>query len=172
MSWCRQEAIRQRRALMYPTSMTRNGANDFDGGENDLMIQGLGLRSWKNEAWRYCSRWDTSWVGEFSDWLLLNISVTLKWIGSINPKYWWYDGPMVIWPVNEITQPDSIMVMEWKCHVQERLATNKVSSSFIPNFPQSLLTSTSLFLSRLRGITYACFIIFPSGKTVAMLWRA
>ena len=140
----------------------------FSGGENDLMIQGSGWRSWKNEVWRYCSGWDVSWVGEFFERLLLNISVTLKWIGSVNPKNGWYGGPMVIWPVNGITQPDSIMVMEWKCHVQERLATNKVSSSFLPNFPQSLLTSTSLFLSSLRRITYACSIIRPSGEPVAM----
>ena len=35
-------------------------------------------------------------------------------------------------------------------------------------FPQSLLTSTSLFLSSLRRITYACCIIFPSGKPVKL----
>ena len=138
------------------------------GCENDLMIQGSGWRSWKNEAWRYCSGWDTSWVGEFSDRLLLNISATLKWIGSVNPKNGWYGGPMVIWPVNGITQPDSIMVMEWKCHVQERPTTNEVLQVFFPIFPKSLLTSTSLFLSSLRRITYACYIIFPSGKPVAM----
>jgi len=140
----------------------------FCGGENNLMIQCSGWQSWRNEVWRYCSRWDTSGIGEFSDRLLLNISVKLKWIGSINPKYGWYGGPVVVWLVNEITQPDSIMVMEWKCHVQEWLATNKVSSSFLPNFPQSLLTSTFLFLSSLRRITYACSIIFPSRKPVAM----
>ena len=35
-------------------------------------------------------------------------------------------------PVNETTQAD--MDAERKCDVQERLATNKVSSSFLPNF--------------------------------------
>ena len=138
------------------------------GGENDLMIQGSGWRSWKNEAWRYCSGWDTSWVGEFSKQLLLNISATLKCIGRINPKSGWYSVPMVIWPVNGITQADSIMVMEWKYHVQEQPATNKFSSSFLPNFLQSFLTNTSLFLSSLRRITYACYIILPSGKPIAM----
>ena len=29
MSWCRQEVTHRRRALMNPTSMTRNGENDF-----------------------------------------------------------------------------------------------------------------------------------------------
>ena len=140
----------------------------FCKGENDLMIQGSGWRSWKNEAWRNCSGWYISWVGEFSERLFLNISVTLKWIGSVNPKSGWCSGPMVIWSVNEITQPNSIMVMEWKCHVQEWPTTNKFSSSFLPNFPQSFLTSTSLFLSSLRKITFACSIIFPSSKPVAM----
>ena len=140
----------------------------FCGGENHLMIQGSGWRSWKNEAWRYCSGWDPSWVGEFSEQLLLNISMTLKLIGSVNPKSGWYNGPMVIWLVNEITQPDSIMAMEWKCHVQEQPTTNKVSLIFLPNFPRSFLTSTYLFFSSLRRIKYACSIIFPSRKPVAM----
>ena len=69
-------------------------------------------------------------------------------------------------PVNQTTQPG--MDAEGKCHVQERLATNKVSSCFLPIFPQSLLTSTSLFLSSLRRITYACSIIHPSVKPVAI----
>ena len=73
MSWCRQEVTRRRRALMNPTSTTRNEANDF-GGENDLTIQGSGWWSWKNGAWMYCSGWD---IGELSEWLLLNISATL-----------------------------------------------------------------------------------------------
>ena len=89
-----------------------------------------------------------------------------RWIGSVNPKDGWCDGPMVIWPVNGTTQPGSDA--ERKCHVQEQLATSKVFSSFLPNFHQSLLTSTSLFLSSLRRITYACSIICPSGKPVTM----
>ena len=78
------------------------------------------------------------------------------------------DGVMDQWwgPVNAKTQPG--MDAEGKCHVQEWLATNKVSSYFLPNFPQSLLTSTSLFLSSLRRITYACSIIRPSGELVAI----
>ena len=73
MSWCRQEVTRRRRALMNPTSMTWNRANEF-GGENDMMIHCSGRRPWKNGAWMYCSGWDT---GEFSEQLLLNIPVTL-----------------------------------------------------------------------------------------------
>ena len=144
VSWRRQEAIHHRRALINPTSMTRNGTNDFNGGENDLRTQGSGWQSWKYGEWMYCSGWDT---GEFSERLLLNISATVTWwIGSINPKYGWCNGTMVMWPVNGTTQPD--LDAEWKCHVQERLATNKVFSSFLPNFPQPLLASTSLFLSK------------------------
>lgn len=164
MSWCWQEAIRHRRAIMNPTSMTQNRANDFNGGENDLRIQGLGWQSWKDGAWMYCSGWDT---GEFSEWLLLNIPTKLTWwIGSVNPKCGWCDGPMVMWPVNGTTQLDSDA--EWKCHVQEQLATNKVFSSFLPNFPQSFLTTTSLFLSSLRRITYDCSIIYPLRKPITI----
>jgi len=131
MSWCRQEPIRHRRALMNPTSMTRNRANDFNGGENNLRIQGSRWRSWKYGEWMYCSGWDT---GESYEWLLLNISATLTWwIGSINPKFGWCDGTMVMWPVNGTTQPN--LDAEWKCHVQERLATNKSFQVFFTIFP-------------------------------------
>ena len=135
MSWCRQEVIHHRRALMNPTSMKWNGANDFNGDENDLRIQGSGWRSWKDGAQMYCSRWDTS---EFSEWLLLNIPVTLTWwIGSVNPKCGCRDGLMAMWPVNETTQRDSNV--ERKCHVQEQLTTNKVFQVFFPIFPSHCL---------------------------------
>ena len=161
MIWCRQEAIRHRRALMNPTSMTRNGANDFNGGENNLRIQGLGWWSWKDGVWMYCSGWDT---GESSKRLLLNIPTTLTWwIGSVNPKCGWCDGPMVMWPVNGTTQPDSNA--KWKCHVQEWLATKKVFSSFLPNFPQSLLTSTSLFFVKLEDDNICLFYKLPFEQT-------
>ena len=128
---------------------------------NDIWFRVAVMKEW---SIMYGSGWDT---GDFSGWLLLNMSATLMWwIGSIYPKCGWYGETMVMWPVNETTQPDS--GTEWKCHVQERLATNKGSLSFFPIFPQSLLTSTSLFLSSLRRITYACSIIFPSGKPIAM----
>ena len=125
------------------------------------MIQCSGWQSWKNETWRYCSGWDTSWVGEFSKRLLLNILATLKWISSINPKNGWYGGPMVIWPVNEITQPNLIMVMEWKCHVQERLATNKVSSSFLPNFSPVIADQYLFIFVKLEEDNICLFYNFP-----------
>ena len=92
---------------------------------------------------------------------LEHIGDTNDGLVALTPKM---DGVMDQWwgPVNRTTQPG--MDAKGKCHVQERLATNKVSSSFLPNFPQSLLTSTSLFLSSLRRITYACSIIRPSGN--------
>ena len=42
---------------------------------------------------------------------------------------------MVISPVNGMTQPDSIMMMEWKCHVQEKPATNRILQVFFPFSP-------------------------------------
>ena len=96
---------------------------------------------------------------------LEHISDTDDGLVALTPKMdgvmdqWW-------WPVNGTTQPG--MDVEGKCHVQERLATNKYFSRFLPNSPQSLLTSTSLFLSSLRRITYACSIICPSGEPVAI----
>ena len=93
-------------------------------------------------------------IGDTDDGL---VALTPKMDGVMDQ--WW-------WPVNGTTQPD--MDVEGKCHVQERLATNKVSSSFLPIFPQSLLTSTSLFLSSLRRITSTCSMICPSGERVAI----
>ena len=166
MSWCRQEMIRHRRALMNPTSMTRNGANDFNGGENDLWIQGSGWWSWKYGGWMYCSGWD---IGESFEKLLLNISATLTWwIGSINPKYGWSDGTMVMWPVNGTTQPDSDA--ERKCHVQERLATNKVSSSFLPNFSPVIADRYLFIFVKLEEDNICLFYNFPFGKTHHYVW--
>jgi len=45
------------------------------------------------------------------------------------------------------------------------------SFEFLPIFPLSLLTSTSLFLSSLRRITYACSIICPSGKRLLLYFN-
>ena len=130
------------------------------GGENDMMIQGSGWWSWKNGAWMYCSGWD---IGEFFERLLLNIPATLTWIGSVNPKYGWRDGPMVIWPVNRITQPNSNM--EWKCHVQERLATNKVSSSFLPNFSPIIVDQYLFIFIKLEEDNICLFYNSPFRET-------
>ena len=139
----------------------------FFGGENDLMIQGSGMSFMKNGEWMYCSGWGVSWVTDS----LNDFSWTCLWhwdgLVALTPKDGWHRRPMVRWPVNGITQPDSIIVMEWTCHVQERIATINFFIFFF-FFLQSLLTSTFLFLSSLRRITYACSIIFPSGKPVTM----
>ena len=109
----------------------------------------------------YCSGWDT---GEFSEWLLLNISATLTWwIGSINPKCGWCDGTMVMWLVNETTQLD--LDAEWKCHVQERLATNKVSSSFLPNFSLVIADQYLFIFVKLEEDNICLFYNFTFGQT-------
>ena len=71
---------------------------------------------------------------------------------------------MVIWSVNGITQPNSIMVMEWKCHVEERPATNEVIQVF---FPFSLVIADQylfIFL-KLEEDNIFLFYNFPFGKT-------
>ena len=118
----------------------------------------------KNGEWRYCSGWGISWVGEFSKRLLLNISMTLKWIGRFDPKNGWYEGPMVIWPVNRIAQPDSIMMMEWNCHVQEWPATNEVIQVFFP-FPQVIADWYLFIFVKLEEDNIWLFYNFPFGKT-------
>ena len=88
MCWCRQEATRCRRALMYSTSMTWNEVNDF-GDENWLTTQGLGMVVMKMKVYGIAK--DEVWT----EWLLLNMSTTLRWIGSVDPKQsnGWYDRP-------------------------------------------------------------------------------
>ena len=140
----------------------------FSGSENNLTTQGSGMAVMKNGGWRYCSGWGINWivVSQLNDF---SWTYQRHWDGLVvlTPTDGWCGRPMVKWSVNEITQPDSIMVMESKFHVQEWPATVKFfkSSSL---FPLSLLTNTSLFLSSLRKTTYACSIIFPLGKPVAM----
>ena len=106
------------------------------------------------------------WVdqGEFSEWLLLNISETLTWwIGSINPRCGWCEETMVMWPVNETTQPD--MDAERKCHVQERLATNKISSSFLPNFSPVIADQYLFIFVKLEEDNICLFYNPPFGRT-------
>jgi len=50
MSWCRQEANHHRRALMYPTSMTRNECSDFRDGIW-LTTQGSGMAVMKMKVY-------------------------------------------------------------------------------------------------------------------------
>ena len=64
--------------------------------------------------------------------------------------------------MNGTTQPDSDA--ERKCHVQERIATNKVSSSFLPNF--SLVIEQYLFIFvKLEEDDISFFYNFPFRKT-------
>jgi len=70
---------------------------------------------------------------------------------------------MVIWPVIGITQPNSDM--EWKCHVQEWLTTNKVSSSFLPNFSRVITNQYLFIFIKLEEDNICLFYNFPFGQT-------
>ena len=56
------------------------------------------------------------------------------------------------------------MVMEWKCHVQERLATNKVSSSFLPNFSPIIADQYIFIFVKLEEDNIRLFYNFPFGQ--------
>ena len=121
---------------------------------DDIWFRVAVMKEW---SIMYGSGWDTV---DFSGWLLLNISATLMWwIGSIYPKGGWYGETMVMWPVNETTQPDSDT--EWNCHVQERLATNKVSLSFIPNFSPVNADQYLFIFVKLEEDNICLFYNFP-----------
>ena len=70
---------------------------------------------------------------------------------------------MVMWPVNETTQPDS--GTEWKCHVQERLATNKDSLSFLPNFSPVIADQYLFIFVKLEEDNICLFYNLPFGQT-------
>ena len=70
---------------------------------------------------------------------------------------------MVMWPVNETAQPD--MKVEWKCHVQEWLATNKVFSSFLPNFSPVIADQYLFIFVKLEEDNICLFYNFPFGQT-------
>ena len=127
MSWCRREVIRQRRALINPTSVTRNRANDFC--ENDLwnMIQGGGHEKWRT---MYESGWDT--VDASSQTTSLeHITTLIWWIGSITPimdgmvRPWWWNRWM------KTTQPEWWYGGKVSC---SRATCYHQSFEFLPNF--------------------------------------
>jgi len=70
---------------------------------------------------------------------------------------------MVIWLVNGITQPDLIMVIEWKCHVQEWPATNEVIQVFFPFCP--VIADQYLFIFVKLEDNICLFYNFPFGQT-------
>jgi len=71
-------------------------------------------------------------------------------------EQWWYDqwteqpNPTQMWTESVMFKSDFLRI--------------KFLQVFFPIFPPSLLTITSLFLSRLRRITYPYSIIHPSGN--------
>ena len=70
---------------------------------------------------------------------------------------------MVMWPVNETTQPD--LDVERKCHAQERLATNEASSSFLPNFSPVIADQYLFIFVKLEEDNICLFYNFPFGQT-------
>ena len=95
---------------------------------------------------------------------LEHITTLMRWISSITPNVDGLARTMVMRLVNETTQPDVIR----RKSVMFKSDLLPLSFDVLPIFPQSFLTSTSLFLSSLRRITYACSITCPSGKRIAM----
>ena len=82
---------------------------------------------------------------------------------ALTLKNVWYGGPMVIWPMNRITQPDSIMVMEWKCHVQEQPTTNEVIEVFFLFSP--IIANRYLFIFiKLEEDNICLFYNLPFGQ--------
>ena len=78
----------------------------------------------KMKFYEYWRRWG------FTGWLLLNISTTLRWVDSIDPKLKWrYDESSRRLPNPKVT------VMEWKCFVQEWPATIKCYVLFPKFYP-------------------------------------
>ena len=111
----------------------------------------------------YGSGWDT--VDTFRMTPLEHITTLMRWIGSITPNVDGVARTMVMRPVNETTQPDTVR----RKSVMFKSDLLPLNFDVLPIFPQSFLTSTSLFLSSLRRITYACSITCPSGKPIAMI---
>ena len=52
-----------------------------------------------------------------------------------------------------------------KCHVQEQLATNKVSSSFLPNFSPVIADQYLFIFVKLEEDNICLFYNFPFGQT-------
>jgi len=118
----------------------------------------------KNGGWRYCSRWGVSWVVNYLNDFSWKCRRHWDGLVALTPKYGWRGGPMVIWLVNGVTQPDSIMVMEWKCHVQEQPATNEVLQVFFP-FPPVITDQYLFIFVKLKEDNICLFYNFPFGQT-------
>ena len=69
---------------------------------------------------------------------------------------------MVMWPVNETTQPDC--GTEEKCHVQERPATIKVFLIF-PNFSPVIADQYLFIFVKLEEDNICLFYNLPFGQT-------
>ena len=168
MCWCRQEVTHCRRALMYPTSTTWNEANDFLEVKTIWRHKVQEWRSWKMKVEGIAV--DEALTG-FVVSQLNDFSWTCRrhWDGlvALTPKDGWCERPMAGWLVNGIIQPNSIMVMKWKCHVEEKLATIN-SSSFFPFSP--VIADQYLFIFvELEEDNICLFYNYPFGQTYCYL---
>ena len=144
MCWCRQEATRRMRALMYPTSMTRNEVNDF----GDLILT-IDTRfrngGHENEGLLYCRGWgfelnDFSWTYQryWSELIALTQNKVMD--GMIDQCC---DNHQAEWP-NTHSHSDEV-----KVSCSRVTCYHKVFTAF-SHFPQSFMTSTSLFFIKLE----------------------
>lgn len=97
MSWCREEVTHCRRALMNPSSMTRNRANDFwrwkwsdDTGFRVVVMKEWSVKvlQWMRHKMGWWILWSTS-LGHIGDnWNGL-VELTPKMDGAMDQ--WWYE---------------------------------------------------------------------------------
>ena len=122
----------------------------------DLIYQcSWGMTVMRMKVYEYCRRMSIHWMTSLEH--IGDIEMSWQHWPKTEVKVWWTIGMNE--PSRILPNPKATM-REWKCHVQEQPATIKWVSPF-SNFPQSLLTNTSLFLSSFRRITYYCCIILP-----------
>ena len=128
MSWCRHEA-----------TLSQNKSYWFQRQNVTWYNNVQGRLSWK---WRFMSIAE-GWG--FARLLFLNISATLRWVGSIDPKpKWRYDEPSRILPTPK-SHDDGV-----KVSCSRETCYHKVFSSLSQIFPGHLSTSTSLFFNKLE----------------------
>ena len=128
MIWCRQEV-----------TLSWNGSYWFRRQNVTWYSNVQGWMPWK---WRFMSIAE-GWV--FTGWLLLNISMTLRWVCSIDPKpKWRYE-----WNVKKITQTK---ISQWWSEVSCSRVTcyRKKFCSLSQIFAGHLSTITSLFFNKLE----------------------
>ena len=143
MCWHRQEVTHRRRALMYPTSTTRNECSYFRDGIW-LTTQGLWMAVMKMKVYGIAT--DEFWLNDFSwtcrrQWNELVALTQNKVMDGMIDQ--WCDNHQAEWP-NPHNHSDEV-----KVSCSRATCYHKIFSTF-SNFPQSFLTSTSLFFIKLE----------------------